>query len=178
MTRLFHILFLFIPLISCTKEDDPIINGKVLNGDNEYNLNYAYLSCTDEDLGIYMLFLSSDKINFEDGKRIFRDNPKISIDIVLYKGNSNKDFSNYYPMYDKEPGPIDYDHPSLAGAITHFDLKRVGEAWETKESYYSWQDGSITIVEDNDNYKLDFSLIVDDRVITGYFNGKIQIVEF
>ena len=180
MIKIFKIFFLLfiVVLMSCSKEELNEINGKVLNGNKEYDLNYVYLSITDSDLGIYQLHLSNDEITFDNGQRFFSENPTIAIDIAIYNDKiADKGISNYYPMSDREPGQPDYDPPYLAAATTYFDLKKSGENWIAEESYYFWDDGSMTIVEDIDGYRLDFTLIKGDRIITGYFNGIIKIVE-
>lgn len=176
-TKIFF-LFLIAGTLSCSKEEVNIINGKVINGNKEYELNYVYLSITDSDLGIYQLHLSDDEINVGNGERYFSENPTIAIDITLYNNkNSDNSISNYYPLSDINPGHPEYDPPYLRSATTHFDLKKVGDNWETEESYYFWDDGSFTIIEDREGYRLDFTLVRGDRIIKGYFNGVIQIVE-
>ena len=179
MTRTIKILFLFfiLSLLSCSKEENNVSDGKIINGDNEYELNYAYISHKDRELGIFQVYLSSDKITFQDSIRKFSDNAETTIELVLNGGNSNEGISNYYPLFAGENGQTRYEPPYLVVSAINFRLKKDVENGEPEERYYYWTDGSTTIVEDNDSYRLDFTFIKGNRIITGYYNGIIQIVE-
>jgi hypothetical protein len=171
-------LIFTLSISSCSKDEEKLSNGKVINGNNEYELNYAYLSHFDNEFGTFQVHLSSDKITFENGQRIFSDNATTTVELAFSnEQNFNQGISNYYPLFAGENGQTIYEPPFLVGAAINFELKKVGEIWESKERYYFWTDGSTTIVEDNDGYRLDFTLIKGDKIITGRYKGLIQIVD-
>ncbi|MGM1057453.1 MAG: hypothetical protein ACQEWG_16325 [Bacteroidota bacterium] len=180
MTKTIKILFLLfiVSILSCSKEENNSSNGKIINGDDEYELNYAYLSSKDKDLGIFQVYLSSDIITFQDSIRKFSDNAETTIELAFFNGkNFNQGISNYYPLFAGENGQTRYEPPYLVASAINFGLKKVSGNEEPEERYHYWTDGSTTIVKENDTYRLDFTFIRGDKIITGYYNGIIQIVD-
>ncbi len=175
--------FLILPAIlilfsSCSKDDPDISKGFVITDNNKFDLNYGYLEKIQLLNGSQMrIHLSDKKISFNNGEIEIVEPRDNYIFFVLHNPNSNfKNISDYYPLStDYENINISDNIPFLV--VSDVSFKMLSSADKNLDSEYRnfiWDDGSITIGENNTDFQINFSLKKGDKLVKGEYFGALK----
>lgn len=167
-------------LLSCTKDEIEVSNGYVEYNDQKSSLNFGYIEKIPHEAGIqYRLYLSDRKINMENG--VIKNAEYIDnlVAFILHNPNSNYEkISDYYPLRTEQKNiNISSNIAFLVGSKVILNIDPAENKDENSEyQNFIWNDGSITLASNGDEFEINFSLKNNNRVIKGEYVGMIKDV--
>ncbi|OQD44122.1 hypothetical protein BUL40_00790 [Croceivirga radicis] len=183
LNKLLTVIFFISFLFSCTQDDDVFQDNHVQYGKNKYELNYAYIESVEISNSNYQLriHLSDKPISFDtENIREFSEPRDSYLFFVLNRPNTDLEIVDNYPLSTNNnmltistAEPLVLNSEAVLGITPS---EKDDKDWSYTYRNFNWDNGSLLIKKDSDEYTLTFTLEKEGTVVKGEYNGKLSII--